>query len=92
MCHPRTLKSVDSVSFDTSQPLLTYNEARTMVITHAIEPVQINSPQWGSVLTNGLFVSLLSYHEGRSSALCELSVTLIHCRVFSVRHSISQLE
>src|ERR1700752_2920429 len=63
---PRTLKSLDSVPFDTSQPLRIYNETRTMVITHAIEAVQINSPQWGGVLINGLFVSLLSYHEGRS--------------------------
>ena len=47
---PRMLKSLGSVPFDPSQPLLTYNEARTMVITHAIEAVQINSPQWGSVL------------------------------------------
>ena len=38
--------NLDSVPFDTS-PLLTYNEARTMVITHAIEAVQINSPPMG---------------------------------------------
>ena len=32
----RTLKSLDDIPFDTSQPLLTYHNARNMVITQAI--------------------------------------------------------
>lgn len=32
----RTLKSLDYIPFDTSQPLLTYHKARNMVITQAI--------------------------------------------------------
>src|ERR1700761_8447335 len=32
----RTLKSLDDIPFDTSQPLLTYHNARNMVITEAI--------------------------------------------------------
>jgi hypothetical protein len=90
---PRTLKSLDSVPFDTSQPLLTYNEARTMVITRAIEVVQINSPQWVSVLINGLFCEPAELSRRKIvRAPPKLSITFMHCRVFSVRHSISQLE
>ena len=32
----RTLKSLDDIPFDTSQPLLTYHNARNMIITQAI--------------------------------------------------------
>ena len=32
----RTLKSLDDIPFDTSQPLLTYRNARNMIITQAI--------------------------------------------------------
>ena len=33
----RTLKSLNSIPFDTSQPLLTYNKVRNMIIMQAIE-------------------------------------------------------
>ncbi|MGC1296021.1 MAG: hypothetical protein WA869_13385 [Alloacidobacterium sp.] len=37
----RTLKSLDGIPFDTSQPLLTYNKARDMIITQAIEALTV---------------------------------------------------
>ena len=42
------VKLVHAGHLDTSRPLLSYSEARTMLITHPIEAVQINSPQWAA--------------------------------------------
>jgi hypothetical protein len=42
-----TLKSLESIPFDASQPLLTYNQARGMLITEGIAALNLEHPRAG---------------------------------------------
>jgi hypothetical protein len=42
-----TLKSLESIPFDASQPLLTYNQARGMLITEGIAALNLQNPRAG---------------------------------------------